>query len=184
MTTNRVKILKLSTWWAAAGLSAWLPCDARGAGFTSSAPLYRAKEASFDMFGSYLAAENGINHLFSTNIRGGAWGGGIGVNYFPTVNMGFGTDVNIPNNGGQFIDSYTINIIYRIPLESVGLAPYLTGGGGRGYDPSLQWIAQAGVGLEYRTSHKAGIFVDGRYEWGQHSGTDQLELRAGLRFVF
>ena len=50
--------------------------------------------------------------------------------------------------------------------------------------PKSEWIAQVGLGLEYRSSHKAGIFVDGRYEWFMNTTPDKLELRAGLRFVF
>ena len=168
-------------------LLAALPCGSFAAGytpFTQTGPLYAPKETSFDMFGSYLAKENQITDLFKTDIHGGAWGGGIGLNYFASQNLGFGTDVNIPNNGGRFIDSYTVNLLYRFPIESIGLAPYIIGGGGRAYDPKTQWIAQVGAGLEFRTSHKMGIFVDGRYEWFMATTPDKLELRSGLRFVF
>src|SRR5262245_34408009 len=68
-------------------------------------PLYKAKEGSLDMFASYIAAERGISHLFDTDIRHGNWGGGIGANYFPTMNFGIGYDINIPKDGGKFIDS-------------------------------------------------------------------------------
>ena len=172
---------------AAAAWLTLLPCVAFAAGytpFTQTGPLYAPKEASFDLFGSYLAAQTKITDIFKTDIRGGAWGGGIGLNYFASESLGFGTDVNIPDNGGRFIDSYTINMYYRFPIESLGLAPYLLGGGGRAYDPKSQWIAQVGAGLEYRSSHKVGLFVDGRYEWFMNTTPDKLELRAGLRCVF
>ena len=175
---------KLSLWLIIAVLLTALPGASRAAGFTQSGPLYASQEASFDLFGSYLAQEHGIKNLFKTDIHGGAWGGGIGLNYFASANIGFGTDINIPDNGGQFIDSYTVNLIWRYPIESIGIAPYIIGGGGRIYDPSRQWMGQVGAGLEYRSSHKMGLFVDGRYEFAEHSGDDKLELRAGLRFVF
>jgi hypothetical protein len=153
-------------------------------GLAEDQQLYTAKEGSLDMFASYVAPERGFSHLFSTDIRHGNWGGGLGANYFPTMNFGLGIDVNIPKNGGTFIDSQTTNLIFRKPLGSSGLSPYLFGGGGKSYDPMNQWIAQAGIGLEYRSSHNMGLIVDGRYVWGQNSGTDIVVLRAGLRFVF
>ena len=146
--------------------------------------LYTAKEGSVDMFASYIAPEHGFSHLFNTNIRNGNWGGGLGASYFPTLNFGVGVDINIPKNGGTFIDSQTTNLMLRKPLGSSGLSPYIFGGGGRSYDPMNQWIAQAGIGLEYRSSHKMGLILDGRYVWGQNSSTDILLLRTGLRFVF
>lgn len=145
---------------------------------------YRAKEASMDFFASYLKSEHGLSHVFDNGLSGGSMGGGLGMNYFFSQDVGMGTDLNIPNNGGAFVDSYTVNIIYRLPLGSSGLAPYFSGGGGRSYDPSTQWIGQAAVGLEYRSDSKAGLFVDARYVWGEKHSSDNLLLRAGLRMVF
>jgi hypothetical protein len=146
--------------------------------------LYGAKETSLDVFASYVAAEKGFSHVFETNIRGGHFGGGLGVNHFLSPNIGVGTDVNMSANGGKFVDSATANLLVRLPLGNSGLAPYAMGGGGRSYDPSLQWVAQAGIGLELRSEKKSGLFVDGRYVWGEKSGTDNLLLRAGFRVMF
>lgn len=149
-----------------------------------SSGLYRAGETSVDLFAGYLKAERGITHLFENGLRHGSMGGGFGVNYFSSANLGFGTDLIIPNNGGSFVDQYTVNVIYRMPLGSTGLAPYVSGGGGRSYDPFTQWIGQAAIGLEFRSESKAGLFVDGRYVWGEKHSADSLLLRAGLRLVF
>ena len=46
-----------------------------------------------------------------------------------------------------------------------------------------EWLADMGVGMEYRLNLATGIFTDGRYIWGDHTG-DRLLLRAGLRIVF
>ena len=150
----------------------------------NSTALYRAQEASVDLFAGYVKAERGISHLFNEGIHHGSMGGGFGVNYFTSRNFGFGADMVIPNNGGSFVDTYTVNLIYRLPLGNSGLAPYISGGGGRSYDPMTQWIGQAGVGLEFRTESKAGLFVDGRYVWGEKHSADSLLLRAGLRLPF
>jgi hypothetical protein len=122
--------------------------------------------------------------LFETKIHHGSMGGGLGVNYFASPTLGLGVDLNIPNNGGSFVDTYTANLIVRYPLGKSGLAAYLNGGGGRAYDPDLQWVGQLGLGLEYRTYHKSGLFVDARYVWGEKHSTDTLLLRGGLRLVF
>jgi hypothetical protein len=151
---------------------------------SKSSNLYRAHETSMDIFAGYVNAQRGITHLFQTGLRHGSMGGGFGVNYFSSEHLGFGTDLVIPNNGGSFVDSYTMNVIYRMPLGSSGLAPYVSGGGGRSYDPFTQWIGQAAIGLEYRSESKAGLFVDGRYVWGEKHSQDSLLLRAGLRFIF
>ncbi len=150
----------------------------RGEGTT-----FTSRELSLDLFGSYLNPERNIEHLFDTNIRHGKWGGGVGLNYFFTPQLGIGGDINIPDNGGRFIDSLDGNLIARWPIQSVGLAPYIFGGGGRGFDPSWEWFGDAGIGLEFRMSPVTGFFVDGRYMWPQISA-DKLLLRAGIRVVF
>ena len=90
---------------------------------SKSSNLYRAHETSMDIFAGYVNAQRGITHLFQTGLRHGSMGGGFGVNYFSSEHLGFGTDLVIPNNGGSFVDSYTMNVIYRMPLGSSGLAP-------------------------------------------------------------
>src|SRR5215212_12017001 len=67
-------------------------------------PRYTANELSFDMFGSYVAGERKFSEIFETNIRHGIWGGGVGLNYFFTREIGIGADINIPDNSGNFID--------------------------------------------------------------------------------
>jgi hypothetical protein len=146
------------------------------------APKFTAYEMSMDLFGSFIADERGIEHLFETNIRHGHWGGGVGLNYFFTRELGIGGDINAADNGGSFIDMVDGNLIARFPIESAGLAPYLFGGGGRGMDPAWEWFGQAGVGLEWRFNRTTGIFSDGRYIWADSS--DRLLLRAGVRVVF
>jgi hypothetical protein len=146
-------------------------------------PRYTAQELSFDMFGSFTAAERGLSHLFETNIRHGEWGGGVGLNYFFIRELGIGADINIPANGGNFVDSVSASLIARWPIEPSGFAPYIFGGGGRGTDPAWEWLAHAGVGVEYRWNPTTGIFVDGRYMWADQS-FDRLILRGGVRLVF
>src|SRR5207248_3967864 len=112
---------------------------------------YTPNELSFDMFGSYVHGEHHLSNLFDTNIRhNGFWGGGVGLNYFFTHELGLGADINIPDNGHNFIDQVEGSLIARWPFEPSGFAPYIFGGGGRATDPRWEWTGHAGVGLEYR----------------------------------
>ena len=146
---------------------------------------YTACEFSMDVFGSFVAPERGLDDLFETNIRHGKWGGGVGLNYFITRYIGISGDINIPDNGGNAVDTMMGAGTLRFPLGSSGLAPYLFGGGGRGTDPVWEWLGQAGVGLEYRMNPYMGLFSDARYIWHEKEGSfDRLLLRFGLRVVF
>ncbi|HYG21198.1 MAG TPA: hypothetical protein VEH04_00340 [Verrucomicrobiae bacterium] len=144
---------------------------------------FTAHELNLDLFGSYWAGQEKVEDVFDTNIRRGTWGGGIGLNYFLTREIGFGGDLNISDNDGNFIDSASGSLIARFPIESVGLAPYIFGGGTRLTDRHWEWAGHAGIGLEFRPNPITGIFADARYLWPDDSG-DSLLLRAGLRLVF
>lgn len=156
--------------------------------YDTTTPLYTANELSLDGFGSYVAGQRGIEHIFETSIRGnrGRFGGGAGVNYFFTRVLGIGGDVNVVGNtGGNFIDQAAGSLILRLPIDPTGLAPYIFGGGGRVTNPVWAWEGHAGIGIEYRLNPVIGIFSDARYMWVDNSSlSDRLYLRAGLRFVF
>jgi len=146
-------------------------------------PKFTAQELSLDLFASYSDAESRFDDLFEHSIEDGVWGGGVGINYFITRNLGIGGDLNMPNNHGKLVDWMAANAIARFPIESAGLAPYVFGGATRMTEPSWQWAGQAGVGLELRFNPVTGIFIDGRYMWPEDTG-DILELRTGFRLVF
>jgi hypothetical protein len=145
---------------------------------------YNANELTMDFFASYIAGQRGIEHIFDTNIRHGVWGGGVGVNYFFTREIGIGGDIIIPDDHfGNFINNVDGSLIARMPIGNSGLAPYVYGGGGRQTEPVWQWTGHAGVGLEYRFNPGTGIFADARYIWVDKT-PDEILLRAGLRFAF
>lgn len=144
---------------------------------------FNSQELSLDVFASYVAAEYGIEDIFETNIRDGDWGGGVGLNYFLTRHIGIGGDINIADNRGKFVDHALGSLTLRLPIETLGFAPYVFGGGGRGFDPEWEWMGHAGVGLEFRPNPVTGLFIDGRYIWADDTN-DRLLLRAGLRLVF
>ncbi|HTL59733.1 MAG TPA: hypothetical protein VL361_28945 [Candidatus Limnocylindrales bacterium] len=157
--------------------------------FTSdpNAPRYTAQEVSLDLFGSYINPEGNFNDLFETDIHHGFWGGGAGLNYFFTRELGIGTDFNISSKPDDInlVDYWVGNIYARLPLGNSGLAPYIYGGGGRAISPIWQWTYGGGVGLEYRFNPATGIFSDARFLWGD-KGTvyNNLVIRVGLRLTF
>ncbi len=159
--------------------------------YQADIPKYTAQELSLDLFGSYINPEGQFNELFDTNIRHGFWGGGAGLNYFITREIGIGTDFNMSSkNSGNLVDDVVGNLTLRLPLGNSGIAPYLIGSGGRGFSDLYggnlyQWVYGGGVGLEFRWSPTMGIFSDARFFWGD-KGTvyNRLLIRAGLRVVF
>jgi hypothetical protein len=145
-------------------------------------PLFSAQEVSLDLFGSYIAGEDNIDEIFKTDISDGLWGGGVGLNYFMTREFGLGVDANAFEGGGKFIDQVMASAILRLPIESIGLAPYAFGGAGGGSEPDWEWLAHAGVGLEFRLNPGTAIFGDARYIWADDTN-DRLQFRAGFRLV-
>jgi len=166
--------------------------------YTATGSKYTANELSLDLSGSFIAGERHLSKLFETNIRHGRWGGNAGINYFFTRELGVGGDINMSDNGGRFVDQALGQLIARWPFDPSGFAPYIFGGGGRGFDNpvphvnadneveggnSWEWLGDLGVGFEYRLNPATGIFADGRYIWADKT-SDRLLLRAGLRLVF
>jgi hypothetical protein len=148
---------------------------------------FTANELSLDLSGSYIAAQRGLQHLFETNIRGnrGEWGGNVGVNYFFLPQVGIGGNINMSANGGKFVDQAFGNLILRWPICPIAIAPYIFGGGGRTFDPSWRWYADAGVGLEWRPNAVTGLFTDATYMWHlEDNSIDRLLLRFGVRLAF
>lgn len=150
---------------------------------TATPHKFTANELSVDMFGSFFALQRGIDDLFETSIRNGTWGGGVGLNYFFTPYFGLSGDINIPDNDGKFVDWAQGSLVGRWPIEHVGLAPYIFGGGGRTTEPLWDWTRHVGVGLEWRMNPVTGLFTDARYAWADRL-PDSLLIRAGIRLVF
>jgi len=152
-----------------------------------NAPLYNSQEISLDLFASYINPEGKFGDLFETSIRNGFWGGGAGLNYFFTRELGLGADFNISSKPDDLnlVDQVTGNFIARLPLGNSGVAPYLIGSGGRGMSPNWDWVYGGGVGMEMRLNPTTGLFSDARFLWSDRSTADnRLLIRAGVRLAF
>ena len=110
-------------------------------------------------------------------------GGGLGLNYFFTRNLGVGAEAYSENTTGTFIDNASGNLILRLPLGQCGFAPYIFGGGGHQFDAAKLWFGQGGAGLEYRFTPHIGMFLDARMVWPNETKYYGV-ARLGVRFAF
>lgn len=150
--------------------------------------LFHAHETSIDLYGLYEAP---MRHFIGGPFRHGQWGGGVGANYFFTRYLGLGAEVGFLAGEPRFVNNVGGNLIARLPIDKVHLAPYVFGGGGGMFNsinapgPVSTWYADAGVGLEWRLNPHLGIFGDARYIWrSSHGPGDQAAIRTGVRLGF
>jgi hypothetical protein len=155
--------------------------------YDTKSALYSSQEISMDLFASYINPEGEFHDLFETSIRNGFWGGGAGVNYFFTRELGIGGDFNISSkpDDATLLDQATGNLIFRLPIGNSGIAPYAIGSGGRSMSPRWDWVYGGGVGLEFRFNPTTGVFSDARFLLANHSDDpNRLLIRAGVRITF
>ena len=137
------------------------------------------REFQVDIFGTYKLAEKG--EPFSDG-----FGGGVGVNYFFHRYIGIGAEGSWDRTGKNDTAIHHANgmLIFRYPIDSCCLAPYVFGGGGATFDGEAKGQGFVGGGLEYRVvPHKVGLFADGRYAWTEDANNYGL-FRTGIRVVF
>jgi len=158
------------------------------------------QELQVDVFGAYEVG-NGSDH--AGPIHDHAWGGGTAVNYFFMRYFGLsaeGSWVDGHDNSGRFsapvdlthrttFQSVNGNLIFRWPIDSWCIAPYMFTGGGATMDGSAWAVYDIGIGLEYRLlPNKLGIFTDGRWNYYgdnyTHGNQNNFLIRAGARMVF
>jgi hypothetical protein len=146
--------------------------------------VFHAQETTLDLFGTVSVGQETIDRLSSNRIqKDGRLGAGVGLNHFVTRNFGFGLDAYSENTNDEFVDNASANLIFRIPLDAVHLAPYAYGGGGYQFEATDRGFLQAGAGLEFRFTEKVGIFADARYVFTRDAANFGMG-RAGVRFVF
>lgn len=154
-------------------------------------------ELQLDIYGTYTDG-NSASH--AGPIQDHAWGGGIGINYFFTRNIGIGAEYfvddaqhNSDRPGGRApmtaFHHVGGDLIFRLPIDRLCLAPYAYLGGGAVIDGESWAAGWAGVGVEYRVvPNKIGLFVDERWTYfGDRFGDgdqNNFTTRAGVRWVF
>jgi len=145
---------------------------------------YRAGELSLDGFGTASMDKYTLNHLSIQRVNDNTkLGAGVGANYFFTRNLGVGAEAYSQNDGGDFVNNVTGNILARLPLGESGFAPYALAGGGYRFQDVQTWLMQAGGGIEYRFCKNLGIFLDARCVIPEKTSYYGV-ARAGVRFAF
>ncbi len=145
---------------------------------------YEANELSFGFFGTGTVGEDTLEDQSSVKIeRDGDLGLGASISYFFHRNVGIEAYGYSESTSEHFVDHVGGNLIVRFPLGSSGVALYGLGGGGRQFDPVIQWTLDAGGGIEWRFTPHVGIFADARYVWADK--TEDYGLgRLGIKFGF
>lgn len=137
--------------------------------------VFRTGELQLDMNGT------ATGHTFD-NV---SYGGGVGVNYYPWRNLGFGADLQTEDTASAFIDRIGISSVLRFPIESLKLAPEIRGGyqfdfehgdtHGKGGDIITRngHELYVGAGAEFRITKTWGIGAEVRHVWP--TDTDHFE---------
>ena len=165
-----------------AGSVAYNPTPAPSAIVPSS--LYRDTELFFDVYGSYLKQYHYENCGCDDNKRNG-WGGGISVGEYFIPNVGLRADANF-SSLHEARTQVCADLLLRYPIPGTRFAPYaLIGGGIESISGSTDALFRVGGGLEYRVTSRFGLFTEASYAWVYNDmRTDDLTIKAGMRFVF
>jgi hypothetical protein len=145
---------------------------------------YNANEVEFSFFGTGTVGERTLRHPSTRRIeRNGKLGAGTGISYFFHRNFGVEGYVYTESVHHYLVDNVGGDLIARLPLGESGVALYALGGGGRQFDPIIQWTLDAGGGIEWRFMPNVGVFADARYVWADKTKDYGLG-RIGLKFGF
>ena len=148
-------------------------------------PWYNAGELQVDAFfsGTYI---NDV--IFSDDF----YGGGVGVNYFFTRNIGLGVSWNLIDSriaGGSNLHDSNLDLILRAPFSTgpevcSPTAVYALLGAGVLTDGDNFAQYGFGAGIEHRLSPGLGLFVEGRYRVIPEIDEDFAQFRTGIRINF
>ena len=112
-------------------------------------------------------------------------GGGMGIAYFFTENIGLDLNYAVFNYDSA-LHFVTTDAVLRFPLKSVCIAPYILGGAGvvTNGDTEATWRLGGGVDFRPEALGNLGIFADGVYNWIDGDHSDATIVRLGLRLPF
>lgn len=132
--------------------------------------LYEAGEFNLSVFGGWVDKDD-------STLAPGA-----GVSYFVTRHLGAGVTTHWDNFDGKFIDNFSAEGYFRMPLGDLPLAPYGVVALGYSFETE-ETFESFGGGAEWRFDDRWGVFADVR--WQINNDTDDgAAIRAGARFRF
>lgn len=156
------------------------------------ASYFRANELDLGAFGTY---DTSFNH-HRLAIGDHAWGGGIGLTYFPWLYAGFGIDGSLVNTipgddlGQQIDGKFTLRYPLDLVFPNLHLAPYgYAGVGGlfvhtSGSNHHSSVLGNFGGGFEYRFTPHIGLFSEAGYEMVDGPKNNFLQVNFGLKYAF
>ena len=125
----------------------------------------------------------GAAFLPSEGSEDDALGGGVGLTYFFSRNVGIDVNYGIYATDKEH-HQFDGNLVLRAPIDSLCLAPYALVGGGFSTNSNTEGNYQVGGGLDWRFDKTGckGIFVEGLYHFADSA--DFTTVRLGLRLPF
>lgn len=146
--------------------------------------LYRAGEVDLQGFGFGTVNEHVLDHFTGRRIREHAeLGAGGDLEFFPLKYVGLEGEGFSETTHHSFVNDAGGNLVLRLPIGNIGLAPYIYGGGGHEFYPENVGYIDGGGGLEYRFTRWFGIFADARYVATRRTGNYGMG-RLGVTFSF
>jgi hypothetical protein len=126
-------------------------------------PRYHSNELSLDTFSGIAFDQRVVAPNSGNSTREGVrLGGGTGLNYFFTRNIGVAAEGFSEYPRHTFMDVADGSMVFRLPLGQTGLAAYVFGGAGHQFDPTASTEFHTGGGLEYRFTRHIGAFIEPR----------------------
>ncbi|MFK5922271.1 MAG: hypothetical protein QM496_08835 [Verrucomicrobiota bacterium] len=147
----------------------------------SSAELF-SPGFSASAFAAYLKPDG--------NLAEDTWGGGIGGEYFFTSMLGLAASGTWVDPGTDEIwHNYVTDVVFRIPFESLHIAPYALAGIGVIIEDDTSILGRAGAGIDMRFTPAFGIFSDWIYTFpsggGRKANTEDYQfIRIGAKINF
>lgn len=137
-------------------------CDCYGTGF------------EFSGFGGALIPDDGDS----------AGGGGIGLAYFFTENIGVDVSYGVYATDPSEEHIVVANLVYRLVNRDACIAPYFLIGGGLLTNSNTDGLWDIGGGIDFRFPDSClGVFVDATYNWVD-GDRDFTLIRGGVRIPF
>lgn len=118
------------------------------------------------------------------------WGGGLAVEHFFGPYVGLAGSAAWADPGpGDLWHNYVGDLIIRLPIESLQLAPYALAGVGTIYEEDFNLLGRAGAGIDLRFNESFGIFTDWIYYVpdggaGSEDGENYSTVRIGAKIAF
>lgn len=123
--------------------------------------------------------------MFPSHRGEGVGGGGMLAEYFFTENLGIQGSYGVYASNSEHHQADG-SIVFRMPIKSLCIAPYVMAGGGVGTNAVTRGDFHVGGGIEARFAslNCMGVFVDGNYYFASGNNADLTIARLGVKFRF